>query len=204
MKDDTILGGSGNDTLIGFEGDDTINGEGGSNRLYVAVDNDIILTDTQVTGDGTDTIRNIDFANLYGRAGDNYIDATEASSISTVIKGYDGDDTLMGSQMSDRIEGGNGNDVLYGSGGNDVLTGNSGTDVFVLESDAGRDTIRDYTDGIDSFGLSASLGFSDLNIRNNSAGTAALIVNLNSERVLAIVNHVDASDITAADFMPDF
>ena len=204
MQNDTILGGAGNDTLIGYGGNDIINGNGGSDRLYVAVDNDITLTDTQVMGDGTDTISNIEFANLYGGAGDNFIDATEASNISTVIRGNDGDDTLMGSQMSDRLDGGNGNDILYGELGDDILTGNGGKDVFVLSSGAGRDTIRDFRDGIDSFGLSASLGFSDLSIRNNSAGTATLIVDLNSDRVMAIVNNVDANDITAADFIADF
>ena len=148
--------------------------------------------------------RNIEFANLYGRAGDNLINATEAANISTVIKGNNGSDTLMGSQMSDRIEGGNGNDLLYGGLGDDVLTGNGDADVFVLESDAGTDTIRDFRNGIDLFGLSV-VDFSDLSIRNNSAGTATLINNAaNDNQLLAIINNVSAADITAADFIADF
>ena len=175
MRNDTIKGGDGDDTLIGFEGNDRIDGGAGSDRLYVAVDNDITLTDTSVTGDGTDTISNIEFANLYGREGNNQIDASRATKISTVIKGNGGNDTLIGSQMSDQIEGGDGSDILYGGSGDDILTGNSGADVFVLQPAAGRDTISDWSNGIDYFGLSASIGFSDLSITNNSAGTATLI-----------------------------
>ncbi|MEM6613657.1 MAG: calcium-binding protein, partial [Cyanobacteria bacterium P01_C01_bin.72] len=202
MKNDTIEGGNGDDTLIGFAGDDTLNGGAGSDRLYVAVDNDIILTDMQVTGDGTDKISSIEFANLYGRAGDNLINATQANTISTVIKGDAGNDTLMGSQMSDQIQGGSGNDFLEGGDGDDTLTGNDGVDVFVLQSAAGTDMIQDFRDGIDLFGLSDSLGFGDLSITNNSTGTAALIRDTtNSNQLLAVVNNVTAADLTTEDFI---
>ncbi|MEO1669797.1 MAG: calcium-binding protein, partial [Cyanobacteria bacterium J06631_2] len=201
QMDDIIYGGEGDDTLFGFGGDDTISGGNGVDRLYVAVDNDITLTDKRVTGDGSDRIGSIEYANLYGRDGDNLIDASNATSIETVIKGNDGNDTLIGSQMSDYIYGGDGNDVLYGEMGDDTLVGNSGRDIFVLESAAGTDTIRDFRDGIDSFALSASLGFSDLSISNNSDGTASLIADVNnSDRLIAIVNNVSAVDLTLEDF----
>ena len=200
-KDDELHGGSGNDTIIGFGGDDTIDGGDGRDRLYVAVDNDITLSDTQVIGDGTDTISNIEYANLYGRAGNNLIDAGGATKISTVIKGYDGSDTLIGSQMSDNIFGGNGSDILYGGNGDDILIGNGGADVFVLQPAAGTDTIRDWSDGVDFFGLSEGMGFGDLSITNNQNRTATLIASsINGNQLLAIVNGVDASSITEADF----
>ena len=102
--------------------------------------------------------------------------------------------------MNDNIQGGSGSDILYGNGGNDVLVGNSGADIFVLSSAAGTDTIRDWNDGIDSFGLSNQLSFSDLSIINNANQTATLITDTTNNQLLAIVNNVSAIDITAEDF----
>jgi Ca2+-binding RTX toxin-like protein len=91
--------------------------------------------------------------------------------------------------------------MLIGGAGNDTLIGNAGSDIFTLESVLGRDVLNDFTNGIDLFDLSGSLGFSDLNIINNAAGTATLIQNAtNNNQLLAIVNNVSATDITMADF----
>ncbi|MEO0927527.1 MAG: hypothetical protein AAFY63_16795 [Cyanobacteria bacterium J06643_13] len=156
------------------------------------------LTDTSLTGLGVDTLDSIELANLYGRDGANLIDATAANNIATVIKGEGGDDTLMGSQMSDSIFGGSGNDVLYGSRGNDTLIGNSGADVFVIESAAGMDTIQDFEDGVDSFGLT-SLSFSDLSVTISGAGVL-IIDTTDSDQILARVDNITAAQITADDF----
>ena len=196
---DTLLGGNGNDVLFGEGGNDIIDGNGGTDLIYVVSNNNITLSDNQVTGDGIDTIRNIEFANLYGQGRNNLIDARNATNISTVIKGGGGNDTLIGSQMSDNIQGDNGSDILYGSGGNDILTGNSGSDVFVLESAAGTDTIRDFVDGIDYLSLGAAVNFSDLDINDSSNGSVT-IVNTIDNQMLAILNNVSAVNITEQDF----
>ncbi|MEL7011094.1 MAG: calcium-binding protein, partial [Cyanobacteria bacterium J06588_4] len=197
---DSIDGGSGNDSLFGSYGNDTLVGGAGSDRLLESGNVDFVLTDTSLTGLGVDSLDSIELANLYGRGGDNLIDATGANNIATVIKGDAGNNTLMGSQMSDSIFGGSGNDFLYGSSGDDTLIGNSGADVFVLESAAGMDTIQDFEDGIDSFGLT-SLSFGDLSISNNQAGTGVLIADASNNQVLATVNNVTAAEIMAEDFM---
>lgn len=103
--------------------------------------------------------------------------------------------------MDDKIYGGTGNDVLYGKMGNDTLVGNGGVDIFVLESAMDADTISDFQDGVDRFGLSASLDFSDLSITNNVGSTATLITDTtNNNQLLVTVNGVNASAINAADF----
>ncbi|MEO1802458.1 MAG: Calx-beta domain-containing protein [Cyanobacteria bacterium J06629_2] len=186
--------------LAGTSGNDTLVGGAGSDRLLESGNVDFVLTDTSLTGLGVDSLDSIELANLYGRGGDNLIDATGANNIATVIKGDAGNNTLMGSQMSDSIFGGSGNDFLYGSSGDDTLIGNSGADVFVLESAAGMDTIQDFEDGIDSFGLT-SLSFGDLSISNNQAGTGVLIADASNNQVLATVNNVTAAEIMAEDFM---
>jgi len=198
---DTINGGSGNDVLRGEAGNDTLNGGSGYDRILATADVNFTLTNTQLLGVGTDAIYNVEVARLQGGAGNNKIDASGATNIKTIIVGDAGNDTLMGSQMSDAIYGGTGNDVLIGESGNDTLVGNGGADIFVLESASGADTINDFQNGVDRFSLSASLGFGDLDISNNQAGTATLIADTtNNNQLLAIVKNVSASNITAADF----
>ncbi len=198
---DTIFGENDNDVLFGEAGNDTLNGGAGTDRLYVVSDNNIVLNDNTVTGDGTDTFSNIELANLYGRDGNNFIDARGATQVKTVIKGGDGNDTLRGGAGNDTTEGGNGNDILFGGAGDDTLSGNGGADVFALESVVGRDVINDFDNGVDLFNLTGSLSFSDLNIFSNAAGTAVIIRDIsNDNQLLAIINDVRAADITAEDF----
>ncbi len=179
--------------MFGNGGDDALNGNEGTDSLYVVTDNDITLSDTQATGDGTDTIYNLEQANLYGRSADNSIDARGATNIKAVIRGYDGNDTLRGGALNDNISGGNDDDILFGNAGNDV---------FAIEAASGEDRIKDFEDGSDLFGLTNSLGFSDLNITNNLAQTATLIRDTtNNNELLAIVENVSAVDITVDDFM---
>ena len=93
--------------------------------------------------------------------------------------------------MSDNIQGGSGNDILIG---------NSGADIFVLESAAGTDIIRDFRNGVNYFGLNASLGFSDLSITDSLEGTDTLIVNTTNNKLLAILNNLSAANLTEKDF----
>ncbi|MEM7759973.1 MAG: Calx-beta domain-containing protein, partial [Cyanobacteria bacterium P01_A01_bin.40] len=102
---DFIDGGAGQDTLWGNAGDDTIDGGEGSDRLGVKSNNKITLTDTQVTGDGIDTIISVEAANLAGGAGDNQINASKANNIETVIQGNNGNDTLNGGAGNDQLIG---------------------------------------------------------------------------------------------------
>ena len=74
-----------------------------------------------------------------------------------------------------------------------------GSDVFVLELASGTDTINDFSDGIDLFGLTIGHSFGDLNITNNS-GNAIITDTTNNNTVLAIVQNVDAANLTIDDF----
>ena len=200
-KNDNLQGDNGDDILFGRAGDDVLNGGAGIDRLYVALDSNITLTNTQVTGDGTDTFSSVEFANLYGGGGNNLIDATSATSLKTIIKGNSGNDTLIGGAKNDNIEGGDGNDLLIGGSGVNSLSGNGGADIFVLKSTEGRDVIFGFSDGVDLLNLAGSTSFSDLNIFSNAAGTAVIIRDTsNDNQLLAIINDVRAADITELDF----
>ena len=309
--EDRLFGNVGDDSLVGGNGNDTLDGGIGSDYLYVASDNTITLTDTQVTGAGTDTITNIELASLVGRDNNSLINAETATDISVLINanggdgndilnggaGFDrvednadvnliltdsqltggrgtdtlssieaarlgggagnnllhaglvnnmnvtllgaegndslyggaqadvlygqmgndrlesrgGDDTLIGNfgddglyagDGDDSLNGGNGNDVLKGEGGNDTLIGGAGNDLLILESASGTDVIRDFTAGVDRFGLRLALEFSDLAISDNSAGTGSLIRDTtNSNQLLAVVDGVSADLLSATDFV---
>ncbi|MEL7076416.1 MAG: Calx-beta domain-containing protein [Cyanobacteria bacterium J06582_2] len=146
--DDTLRGHSGNDLLNGEDGDDslygsygsdTIAGGSGRDRLLEYGNVDFTLTDTKLTGLGTDTINEIELARLQGGAGDNKLDATGATGINVTLDGAAGDDSLYGGGQADFIvgrdgddslRGNNGNDSLYGSLGQDTLRGNGGDDLI--------------------------------------------------------------------------
>ena len=236
---DRLAGKKGNDSLDGGLGDDTLFGDGGIDQLFEAADADLILTDTTLTGSGTDSLFGIELARLQGGASDNLIDASAVTQMKVTLdgaiaggndtliggakndflmgrngddrlEGRDGNDSLYGHQGSDSLygdkgndflNGGSGSDTLFGGGGNDTLFGNDGNDVFVLESRAGEDVITDFDRDFDLFGLTISIGFSDLSITDNTDRTATLIKDTtNNNELLAIVNNVSADSITAADF----
>jgi Ca2+-binding RTX toxin-like protein len=78
--DDVLIGGSNADILSGGDGNDTLEGGLGDDSLYGGADYDTViqtgdvdmtLSDTQLTGLGTDTLGSIEAVVLTGGAGDN-------------------------------------------------------------------------------------------------------------------------------------
>jgi Ca2+-binding RTX toxin-like protein len=76
----TLITGNGNDTLTGGLGSDTLNGGAtildGNDTLVETGDVNFVLTDTSLTGLGTDVLIGIENASLTGGAGGNVIDAS--------------------------------------------------------------------------------------------------------------------------------
>jgi serralysin len=90
-----------------------------------------------------------------------------------VVRSWDGDDHLIGQEMSITMYGGNGNDllvggraddVLYGENGNDkligffgadVLWGGAGSDTFYFTTTDATDMIADFQSGSDKIDLTA-------------------------------------------------
>ncbi|HHP7230513.1 MAG TPA: M10 family metallopeptidase C-terminal domain-containing protein [Xenococcaceae cyanobacterium] len=172
---DILYGENGNDTLLGGEGNDRLNGGKGKDSLEGSSGNDRLNG-----GSGQDS--------LFGGADRD------------TLTGGAGNDLLLGEGDRDILRGNKGNDVLAGGGGNDVLFGNQGSDAFVLEFGQGKDTIRDFTDGVDFFFVSNGMSFEDLSINNNNQGTAAIIRD-DANTAIAVVKNVDAALITELDFL---
>ncbi len=140
---DTLLGGTRNDYFYGGQGDDSIDGGKGYDTLRETRDVDFTLTDTQLIGNGTDTIASIERVILTGGNSANTIDASGFSG-STYLYGRAGNDSLNGGSRSDRIYGGQGDDSIKGGTGNDYLYGEAGDDS--IDGGQGFDTLRETAD----------------------------------------------------------
>ena len=145
--DDTLRGGSGNDMLWGDTGNDVIDGgEGTDTVLYLgetAVRVDLGNPYAQVTGQGTDVLRNVENVTgssaadtLSGNSGANQLVGGTGFDI---LKGGGGNDTLWGDKGYDWLHGGDGADLIYGGNGRDTLDGGLGSGVDTLVGDAGAD-----------------------------------------------------------------
>ncbi len=143
---DTLLGGSASDHLYGGTGADDLRGEAGSDYMDGGQDfdriNEIFDFDVTITGRlittadlWDDETTNVERINLLGGPSANLFDAREAS-VSVLLWGGAGNDTLLGGSKSDIINGGNGDDVLSGGASNDILDGGAGTDDFYEKADA--------------------------------------------------------------------
>jgi Ca2+-binding RTX toxin-like protein len=169
-----ILGNNANNSLSGLGGNDTISGQDGNDTIQGGLDNDtlfggngidtvvvnasganIVLTDTSVTGEGTDSLNGIENAELFVFQSNNIpgnIDASAFTKGSVTLNGGIGRSNLLGSR---------GNDTLNGGSGGDLLTGGFGSDRFLLEnftsvSSQDFDRITDFQSGTDKIVLDKS------------------------------------------------
>ena len=103
-------GGAGSDTA-GFE--------------FAAAAVDVDLTTGLATGDGNDTLADIE--NAVGSPG---ADTMRGNGAANRLKGVNGNDVLRVARANDTLSGGAGNDRAYGQSGNDRLAGNAGNDLL--------------------------------------------------------------------------
>jgi len=166
-----------NDVINGQGGNDTITGFGGDDLLRGGIGNDTLLG-----GSGNDY--------LVGNAGDD------------LLNGGAGNDTLLGGSGNDYLVGNADDDLLNGGAGNNQLMGGSGSDVFVLTSEEGVNTILDFDVAEDLIGLSGGLTYEQLEITygTNSGNNEALITDQQTGEVLAILQGIEANELTSDHF----
>ncbi|WP_342149904.1 calcium-binding protein [Methylorubrum sp. SB2] len=161
LGDDDLAGGAGNDSLDGGAGIDTAGFD--DSAKAVTVD----LGKGRATGNGTDTLKNIENVSgshhgdrLTGNAGRNELHGGDGNDSAS---GGKGDDSLHGDAGNDVLSGGDGRDRLEGGTGKDMLTGGSGDDTFVFTHATGDgiDRITDFRHGQDTFELDHA-GFAGL------------------------------------------
>ena len=130
---------TGNCTLSGGDGDDTLTGSAGVTTLQESLDQNLTLTNSQLVGNDTDSLVNIDRAKLTGAATDNLFDASDFTGPVT-LRGSAGNDTMIGGAEDDLIFGGTGDDRIEAGAGNDDVQAGSGHDT--IDGGDGDDSIR--------------------------------------------------------------
>ena len=148
--EDLLMGGLGNDTLNGGEGNDILSGGAGNDNLIGGLGDDLLvelgdrnftLTNTQLSGNGTDTLDGIERVNLTGGDTDNILNASGFTVGSVLLSGGAGNDILSGGAGNDTLDGGSGNDTLSGGIGDDVYVVDSSADTIIENAGQGTDTI---------------------------------------------------------------
>ncbi len=112
--------------------------------------------------------------------------------------GGDGNDCLTGGAGNDLLGGCEGNDSLIGGLGDDCLIGGAGFDRFLLSANSGIDIIADFEAGKDLLMLANGLTREQLNVNETSGAT--LIQLVETGEIIAALNGVSASSISATDF----
>ncbi|NJR63664.1 MAG: calcium-binding protein [Cyanobacteria bacterium CRU_2_1] len=164
---DTLDGGLGEDTLTGGVGDVLIGGAGNDKfigttgtRVQEIADVNFTLTNTTLTGNGTDSLSGIKSVQITGSSSDNTLDASSFSGFvqfagnfgNDQLKagadgssgfGGDGSDTLVGGAGVDNLFGDNGDDRLEGGGDNDALKGGDGNDTLIGGANTNLNGIHD-------------------------------------------------------------
>lgn len=106
-----VIGTAFNDVISGNNLDNNLQGGAGMDTLTQAADADQVLTDTTLSGQGSDTHSGFEQAVLTGGTGNNFLDASSYSN-PVVLNGLDGDDLLAGGTADDTINGGSGTDTV--------------------------------------------------------------------------------------------
>lgn len=178
---DTITGGSGMDDINPSAGVDTVTAAGGDDVITVdetpnsndtlagGTGNDTLyggtlsanstLSNTQLTGFGTDTLFSFEDAHLDRSS----TGTTDASAFSGPVQlgGSSGNDTLFGGSGDDLIITGQGVDTVDGNGGTDRIESSTGTGSTLtnalLSSSTGNKTISDI-ESARIFGHSGTAG----------------------------------------------
>ena len=86
--------------------------------------------DTALTGNGNDTIANVEAVILTGGGGNNTIDAKPVTQMRVTFKAGAGSDNLIGGAKGDLLAGEDGRDRLAGKQGDDLLYGGNAEDIL--------------------------------------------------------------------------
>jgi len=142
---DTISGGDGNDKILGGTGDDTMSGGVGADSLVFDRAGHGVKVDNQLGfahGQGSDSIAFFEIVKGTDNK-DSIIGGQTSLDANNRYFGFDGKDTLIGTNSTDVLNGGAGNDNIRGGKGDDILNGAAGNDK--LYGSSGDDQLRGGT-----------------------------------------------------------
>ncbi len=136
-----------------FSGTVTLDGGAGSDTLYGASGDDVLMVSAYLAGDSNFLQGNGGADFIVGAAGDDVLlgddPANSALGGADTLAGGGGDDTLVGHAGPDLLSGEAGNDLMYGSNDNDTLLGGGDDDALwggfgddSLVGEAGADNLN--------------------------------------------------------------
>ena len=134
---DTLDGGPAADALNGGDADDvldggadlvndTIDGDAGVNRVVASANANFTLTNTNLIGQGNDSVTEVQRATLTGGPGDNALNAATFTLGPVVLNGGAGSDSLLGGSGGDELVGGPDGDNFDAAAGPDAIFSNDG------------------------------------------------------------------------------
>ena len=203
-----VFGGDGNDTLGSGQANDTLNGGDGTDTVVASGNVNFTLTNTRLTGLGTDTLASIEAANLTGGADSNTFTATgwtgaghfeggtgtptsPLGNVDTIVVSKDANFTLSDNslQTSDGVNvmhlslRGISRALLTGGAGDNLfdITGWSGTGK--LTGGAGNDTLNVTRDA-------------NMSLVTKSSLTAMTIEGLGSGQGLMSLTAIEVANLT--------
>jgi Ca2+-binding RTX toxin-like protein len=125
---DYLDGGSGDDALKGGKGFDTVD------FFFAPRGVSLSLASGRASGYGRDRLSNVEDVD-----GSRYADMLIGNASPNWLRGFGGDDSVLGVVGRDRLEGGRGDDRVFGGRGSDRLAGGPGRDF--LNGGYGRDRL---------------------------------------------------------------
>jgi len=144
---------------------------------------------------------------VYGGAGDDYLDTSQASDIidcgagNNVVNGNGGRDFIDASHGgNDVINGGSGDDVVSVTTGNDTLAGGNGNDAFFFEGDASLDSRDEINGGAGKDEIVLDSSYSNRMVLSSSfiQGVETLVFDVGPESGL-VYNFAAANDFVTND-----
>ncbi len=146
MAIDTINGGAGSDTITGNKGSDSLDGGTGNDRLEETADVNFVLTDTSLTGLGTDTLAGFELVQLTGLAGAKKFTVSGFTGTANLVGGGGGDTIIAVKNNNFTLT----NSLLQATDGVNVsltgftkatLTGGDGNNSFEISTWTGAATL---------------------------------------------------------------
>ena len=178
---DTLNGGAGNDSLRGGLGNDSLNGGTGTNTLAESGNVNFTLTNTSLTGVGTDTLANLQVANLTGGTSSNTITVSGWTGAGSIMGGGGTTDTIVASKnvnfmlSNSSLQTGNGLNVALSGFSKATLTGGAGNNSFTVDGWTGIGTLSGGT-GTDTLFATrdANMTLSNSSLVSTGFGTLTL------------------------------
>ncbi|MDE2759426.1 MAG: calcium-binding protein [Paracoccaceae bacterium] len=178
---DILLGNAGMDQLVGGADGDILDGGAGDDVLFGGDGMDLLVGNS-----GNDT--------LYGDQGNDLLD------------GNAGNDVLYGGGGNDTLNGGGGEDILNGGTGDDILWGDfcnpDSADIFVVGIGEGKDTIKDFGDGMDKIDLTAFVTLDTVSDLSYTQVGSDVVIDLSSVNGGSVIlEGINVSDLDDTDFI---